>query len=320
MTTPAFAPRPTRLAQFGVSPKLAALGLGESRLALGLAGLGGAWGPVDEGKSLEAILRALAEGVAVFDAAPAYVAAERLLGRALAQWQGARPVVSTKVGRLPGHDDNDLRFDYSFAGMRDSLRASLDVLQLDTVDLVFLHEPEFVPPADRARVAHALRQLQTDGMARRIGAGGASVHEWRPLLDAGALDVVLGFNRLNAVSFTALAEDLPPMRQRGAAYYAASPLAMGLLGSSQARWKQELPLWLSTCTRVHVEQLHRLAATHGLTLPALAHRFLFGVAEADRVVLGACTAVELLDALASWRAGPLPPEVFESVVAITNDA
>ena len=320
MTASVSLPRPTRLPEFGTSAKLAALGLGDSRLALGLAGLGGAWGPVDEGASRDAILRALAEGIRVFDAAPAYGTAEQLLGQALTQWHGPKPVVSTKVGRLRGRDDNDLRFDFSLTGMRDSLRTSLDVIGLDSIDLVFLHEPEFVPPGDRVRVGEALRQLQADGLARRLGAGGGTMPDWRPHLDAGVIDVVLGFNRLNAVSFTALTEDLPPMRRRGAAYYAASPLAMGLLGSSQARWKQELPPGLPPSAWEQVAGLQRLADGHGLTLPALAHRFVFGAAEADRVVLGACTAAEILDALAAWRAGPLPPEVFDAVCAITNGA
>lgn len=310
--------RPTRLAEFGTSPRLAALGLGESRLALGLAGLGGAWGPVDEDQSLEAILRALAEGVGVFDAAPAYGAAERLLGRALAQWRGPRPIVSTKVGRTAGRDALDLAFDYSSAGMRDTLRRSLDTLGLDAVDLVFLHEPEFVSPGERARVGETLRRLQADGLARRVGVGGASAADWRCHLDAGAVDVAMGFNRLNALNFVALTEDLPLLRARGAAYYAASPLAMGVLGASQARWRAALPPWLPADTWERVARLQQLADTQGITLAALAHRLLFGAAEADRVVLGAGTPAELHDALVAWRAGPLPPEVFDAVCEISG--
>jgi D-threo-aldose 1-dehydrogenase len=313
MTAPASAPRPTRLAEFGVSTKLAALGLGESRLALGLAGLGGAWGPVDEGESIDTILRALAEGITVFDVAPAYRAAERLLGRALAQWRGPQPVVSTKIGRLSGRDALDEVFDFSPVSMRDSLRASLEVLGLGAVDLLFLHEPDYVPAAERGRVIATLRQLQADGLARRVGVGGGRGRDWGPYAEGGALDVALGFNRLNAVNFLALAEDLPRLRGCGAAYYAASPLAMGALGSSAERWKRELPAGLPPQTWARRERLLRLAAEHGLTLPALAHRFLFGVAEADRVVLGACTAAEFSDALAAWRAGPLPAEVFDAV-------
>ena len=49
MTAPGVLLRPTRRPEFGVAPILAERGLGDSRLALGVAGLGGAWGPVDEG-------------------------------------------------------------------------------------------------------------------------------------------------------------------------------------------------------------------------------------------------------------------------------
>ncbi len=311
---PDHATGPTRLAAFGPSAKLAALGLGESRLALGLAGLGGAWGPVDEGESLETLLHAMAEGVAVFDVAPAYAQAEPLLGRALARWRGPRPVVSTKVGRLAGPNALRGSYDYSPRAIRDSLRASLDRLGLAAVDLVFLHEPDQVPAADRPRVAATLRELQAAGLTRRIGLGGGSAAEWGEYIAAGAVDVAMGFNRLNALNSAALTEDLPALRP-GAAYYAASPLAMGILSVRPDRWRAALPPYLTRRVWPQRDQLLALAAEQGITLTALAHRYLFGLAEADRVVLGAANAAELADALAAWRAGPLPPEVFAAVVA-----
>lgn len=305
---------PTRLAAFGPSAKLAALGLGESRLALGLAGLGGAWGRVDEGESLDAVLHAMAEGVAVFDVAPAYAQAEPLLGRALARWRGPRPIVSTKVGRLAGPNALRGSYDYSPRAIRDSLRASLDRLGLAAVDLVFLHEPDQVPPADRPRVAATLRELQAEGLARRIGLGGGSATDWGEYIDAGVVDVAMGFNRLNALNSAALTEDVPALRP-GAAYYAASPLAMGILSAQPDRWRAALPPWLTPRVWPQRDRLLALAAEQGIALTVLALRYLFGVAEADRVVLGASNAAELADALAAWRAGPLPPEAFAAVVA-----
>ncbi|MBS0632159.1 MAG: aldo/keto reductase [Verrucomicrobia bacterium] len=305
---------PTRLAAFSPSAKLAALGLGDSRMALGLAGLGGAWGPVDEGESLETLLHAMAEGVTVFDVAPAYAQAEPLLGRALARWRGPRPIVSTKVGRLAGPNALRGSYDYSPRAIRDSLRASLDRMGLAAVDLVFLHEPDQVPPADRPRVAATLCELQTEGLARRIGLGGGCGADWSEYVATGVVDVAMGFNRLNALNSAALTEDLPALRP-SAAYYAASPLAMGILSARPDRWRAALPPWLTPRVWPQREQLFGLATEQGIPLTALALRYLFGVAEADRVVLGAANAAELADALAAWRAGPLPPEVFAAVVA-----
>ncbi len=73
---------------------------GGSRLVLGTSGLGGVWGPVDEKESIKAILYALEQGVEVIDTAPSYNKAQEYLGKALQRWNGKRPFISTKIGRL----------------------------------------------------------------------------------------------------------------------------------------------------------------------------------------------------------------------------
>ncbi|HAX41380.1 MAG TPA: aldo/keto reductase [Opitutaceae bacterium] len=316
MSTSAGEPRPTRRTEFGVSPQLAARGLGESRLALGLAGLGGTWGPVDEGESLATIFHALERGVRVFDAAPSYGSAEKLLGRALAQWSGPRPIVSTKVGRVPWPDLHEARFDHSDTGLRDSLRRSLDALGLPAVDLLFLHEPEFTPMAERPRVVERLRQFKEEGLARRLGLASGHGTGWDGLLESGAFDVVMLFRRLDPVIFDGLAEDVPRVRRQGALIYGASPLHMGLLGARHEEFVRERPHWVWGPQIDRAIRLQALAEQHGLTLASLAHRFAFGLAELDRVVVGASNRAQLDAALADFAAGPLPAEVFAQVCRV----
>src|SRR5690606_26112483 len=122
------------------------LGLGSSRLALGLATLGGAWGTVDEAESRATVWHALEQGVRVFDVAPAYGAAESLLGSVLKEWCGPMPIISTKVGRIPSGSAHVGHYDYTPDGIRRSLESSLKALGRPRVDLVFLHEPHIVPP------------------------------------------------------------------------------------------------------------------------------------------------------------------------------
>ena len=125
------------------SARLRDLQLGTCRLALGTAGLGGIWGPVDEGESIATILYGLEQGIDVLDTAPCYQQAECYVGKALRQWRGKRPIVSTKVGRFADSHD------YSPAAIRQSVKRSLDIVGLDCIDLLFVHEPEFVPAAQR---------------------------------------------------------------------------------------------------------------------------------------------------------------------------
>lgn len=308
-------PRPTRLESFAPAAVLERLNLRGDRLAFGLAGLGGAWGPVDQGEARDTLRQAAELGVGVFDAAPSYGTAESLLGEVLAGWRGPRPMVSTKVGRLAGPNGHEGNYDYSSAGLRDSLRRSLDTLGLPAVDLLFLHEPSFVPPGERARVTEVLRQMQADGLTRRLGLAGGHGHDWDGLIESGCFDVVMLFRRLDATILDGLTADVPRVRQAGLATYGASPLHMGLLGGRYEEFIRERPKWVWAPQIERAMQLKTLADKHGLTLPTLAHRFLFSVAEVDRVVIGARSSRELTTALADLAAGPLPPGLFREVCA-----
>lgn len=312
--------RPVRRSEFGVSPSLAALGLGDSRLALGLAGLGGGWGPTDPAQSLETILRALEGGVSAFDAAPSYLTAEKLLGEALAQWRGSRPIISTKVGRLSGDSHDDMRYDFSPQGMRDSVEHSLETIGVPRIDLLFLHEPHFVPTNERHRVMATLRQLQADGMALRLGIAGGHGDDWNEYLDNDDFDVVMLFRRIDPCQLDGLKEDIPRVRRSGMSTYGASPLHMGLLGARHEEFVRERPEWVRGTQIDRAIQLQALAIKHELPLSALAHRFIFGVAELDRVVIGASNLEELESALTDFAAGPLPQELFDELCAINFTA
>ena len=311
-------PRPTRQETFTPAVALERMGLRGDRIAFGLAGIGGAWGPVDQGLARETLRQAIEFGVGVFDVAPAYGTSEKLLGDALVGWRGPRPVISTKVGRVASHDGHEGRFDYSPAGLRSTLAESLATLGLPAVDLVFLHEPEQVPFVDRPRVVDALRQLQTDGLTRRLGLAGGYGAGWDGFIEAGCFDVVMLFRRLDAAILDGLDDDMPRLRRAGVATYGASPLHMGLLGARHEEFVRDRPRWVWPEQIERAIRLRAIAERHGLTLATLGHRFLFSTAEIDRVVIGARTPAELTAALADFSAGPLPAGLFDDICAVAR--
>lgn len=310
--------RPTPFPVLGGSAALAARELGSDRLALGLAGIGGAWGPVDEAESFATLQLALARGVRVFDAAPSYGIAERLLGRALAEWRGPRPIVSTKVGRIWSNSAHEENYDFTPAGLRRCLEGSLKTLGLTRVDLLFVHEPQKVPPAERARVVANLCELQAAGLARRLGLAGGFGADWDGWIESGAFDVVMLFRRLDPCILDGLADDVPRLRRHRLAIYGASPLHMGLLGARHDEFVRERPSWVWGPQIDRAVRLKQIADLHGLPLATLAHRFTFSLAELDRVVIGASNRRELESALDDFAAGPLPAEVFDAVCRINE--
>ena len=309
--------RPTRQESFTPAEALERIGLRGDRLALGLAGIGGAWGPLDEGVARETLRQAVEFGLGVFDVAPSYGTAEKLLGEVLAGWRGPPPVVSTKIGRLSGRDGLHIKFDYSGASLRESLQRSLEALGLPAVDLLFLHEPFLVPVEERPRVVGLMRQLQADGLTRRLGLAGGSGDGWDGYIESGCFDVVMLFRRLDAAILDGLAADVPRVRQAGLATYGASPLHMGLLGGRYDKFVRERPAWVWAPQIERAIRLRALADKHGMPLPTLAHRFLFSTAEVDRAVIGPRTPEELTAALADFSAGPLPEGLFAEISSPT---
>ncbi|MCB1103118.1 MAG: aldo/keto reductase [Opitutaceae bacterium] len=308
--------RPTLRADSAGGEKLTALGLGSPRLALGLATLGGAWGTVDEAESLATVRRALERGVRAFDLAPSYGIAEGLLGAALKDWRGDAPIISTKVGRLPARNAHEGNYDYSSAAMRRSLETSLQALGRSHVDLLFLHEPQLVPPTERPRVVATLRELQAAGLTRKLGIAGGHGEAWDGFLETGAFAVVMLFRRLDACILDGLSEDLPRLNRNGVALYQASPLHMGLLGARFDEFTRERPEWVWGPQIARAQRLQKLATTHDMALSTLAHRFAFGMAELDRVVIGAGNRAQLDAAWRDFEAGPLPRELFDAVCQI----
>jgi aryl-alcohol dehydrogenase-like predicted oxidoreductase len=72
-----------------------------SRLVYGTSGLGGVWGVVDPGESVDCLLYAFENGITTVDTSPSYSNSETYVGQALRRWTGTSPFISTKVGRLP---------------------------------------------------------------------------------------------------------------------------------------------------------------------------------------------------------------------------
>lgn len=116
-------------------------GLTTSVIGLGTWQLGGEWGIDYTQAQVDAILDAAADcGINLVDTAECYGdhLSERLIGDYLARHDRSRWIVATKFGH---HFDGFLkrRDDYTVAGVREQLDASLHALRIDTIDLCQFH-------------------------------------------------------------------------------------------------------------------------------------------------------------------------------------
>jgi len=281
------------------------------RIILGTAGLGGVWGPVDPGESVQTILSALESGITAIDMAPAYGDAELYVGEALRQCKGAKPRISTKVGRGKGFSASEGYYDYSDEGMLRSLEKSLQILGLEKLDLLFLHDPKHMDESQAGRAVESIQSFREKGYTTQIGLGGNPPAFFDQYIRAGVFDVLMEFNKLSACNLSALEEYLPFCNQRQIKYYAASPLYMGLLGDSFKEFTTNPPAWIDSETIETANSIKEIATAHGISLPVLAHRFLLSLPYKFDIVIGASNLKQLKQTLEALREGPLPDSLRE---------
>ncbi|KAI0173115.1 Aldo/keto reductase [Hypoxylon sp. FL1284] len=188
--------------------------------------------------ALSIVSRALDLGVRAFDTSPYYGPSELILGDALAHPSVAARYprdtyrLVTKAGRVAGDE-----FDYSPAWVRYSVLRSLERLHTSYVDLVYMHDVEFVSTHEVLAAVRELRRLRAEGLVRHVGISGYPVARLCALAEAvrrdtgEPLDAVLSYGH-HTIQNTALAADDATARFTAAGVDVvlnASMLGMGLL-------------------------------------------------------------------------------------------
>jgi aryl-alcohol dehydrogenase-like predicted oxidoreductase len=170
--------------------------------------------------------RALEVGVNYLDTSPLYNESERRFGLALRELGGLPPgtYLSTKSGTHPAR-----RYDYSAEATRWSVRNSLDLLGLPSLDVVLVHDPPSMEPVFAAGGAlEELERMRGEGLLRSIGLG-CRPHEFhRQAIRSGRFDVILTFADYNLVSQTA-GPLIDEAHAAGVGVLTAQVIAAGLL-------------------------------------------------------------------------------------------
>ena len=142
-------------------------------------------------------------GINFIDTAPAYGLSEQRIGAALS---GRRQefVLSTKVGETWANGRSD--FDFSAEGVRASVHRSLQRLDTDVLDIVFIHSSgEDVAILEETDAVATLRGLRDEGLVRAIGLSGKTVEGARAAL--AWADVIMVEYHLDDRSHAAIIAD-----------------------------------------------------------------------------------------------------------------
>lgn len=290
---------------------------GVARFTLGAAGLGNLFEAMDDAQAQETLQAAWDLGVRRFDTAPHYGLglSERRVGAFLQGQAVGEYTVSTKAGRLLADNsaarrpdgsypsDEDMFdvparthrvWDFSAAGIRQSLTESLERLGIPQVDTLYLHDPDESPDPERGMAdgLAALEELRSEGLVRRIGVGSKSTPTLVAAARTGIPTELMVAGRLTLLDDSATHELLPLCAQHGIGVAAAAVFSSGLLATPDPAGPYEY----AEAPAQIVEQARRIAAVcteHGTDLPtaALHHPLRFPVVTS--VVAGARTAEQV---------------------------
>lgn len=207
--------------------RLGQTGLEVSILSYGASALGSVFRDIRPEEGIRTVHETIDRGVNLIDVSPYYglTKAETVLGQALAELPRDRYLLSSKAGRY-GADE----FDFSEQRIIRSVEESLFRLGTDYLDILLLHDIEFVPFSQIEEGFAALDKLKEQGKIRFHGVSGLPLPALEKALRAKALDVVLSYCHYSLNDNTLLGL-LPIIKQRGTGLINASPLSMGLLGT-----------------------------------------------------------------------------------------
>ncbi|KAH8403406.1 hypothetical protein KR215_003679 [Drosophila sulfurigaster] len=185
---------------------------------------------LDEG--IRTVHEALKAGVNYIDTAPWYGQgrSEEVLGQALKDVPRQAYYIATKVARYKL--DYDHMFDFSAKKTRESVEKSLQLLGLDYVDVIQIHDIEFAPDLDIVlnETLPTLEQLVKEGKAKYIGVSAypLSVLKECISLAKGRFDTVLVYARYTLTDHSLL-DYLDFFKSQNLGIVCAAAHALGLL-------------------------------------------------------------------------------------------
>ncbi|MDE2161891.1 MAG: aldo/keto reductase [Alphaproteobacteria bacterium] len=310
-----------------------------SAVGLGGAGIGNLYRAISDEQAVATVQEALARGFGLIDTAPYYGhgLSETRIGAALKSWQGKRPLLSIKVGRVldpvvAGEAIGDFgfadpcpfrpRFDYSRAGIRRSLESSLQRLGVDRVDIALVHDIGRLTHGNehdhvfRQFLDEALPELEAarnEGVVRFIGIG---VNEWEVCVEAlrhTTLDCILLAGRYTLLEQPAHRSGLLDLcTKRGVRVIAAGVFNSGLLATppASASTYNYAPATPHVLERAGC--LWQMCEQFGIAPQAAALQFPLMHPAVAGILIGARSPTEVKD-LAVWHDAVIPRGLWSAL-------
>lgn len=275
----------------------------------------------EDGKNL--VRAALDNGITFIDTADVYGKgrSEELVGEVLKEYSRDQYVVATKGGSNWRNGTKDNSPEY----LRSALEASLKRLQLDYVDLYYIHWPDDQTPVKEA--VGELARLKEEGKIKAIGVSNFSLEQLKEANEHADISAVqLQYNMLDRQ----IEEDILPFCvENGISVVPYGPLAFGILGGGYTKdlqlekgdWRNNVPLFQKGNFEKNIEiteKLKKVAERKETDVSNLALAWLLAQPAVDSVIPGGKRPEQVLSNLEAADI-EMEEELLEEIEAILQD-
>ena len=305
----------------------------------GTAPIGNIFREIDEETSDAMVQHAWNQGVRYYDTAPMYGhgLSELRSGHSL-RWKNRDDfVLSSKVGRIlkPARKQDidytpwtnagrfTMHFDYSYDGTMRSFEDSLQRLNLERMDICFIHDIDVFTRGDEQPEVFkeamdgcwkALSDLRDQGVVKAIGVG---VNEWevcQAALEQRDFDGFLLAGRYTLLEQDALDSFLPLCQERRAAVVVGGGFNSGILATGAVEGAKYNYAPAPADIMEKVGKIEAVCADYNVSLPAAALQFVIAHPAIPSFIAGTRTLDQLKKNL-EWFSQPIPPEFWADLKA-----
>jgi len=280
-------------------------------LSFGASSLGAEFRAITIDEAMRSTRTALDLGINFIDTSHFYGRgmSEILLGIGLKDVPRDSYFLGSKLGRY-----SDIHFDFSAKRVEESVHISLQRLNTDYLDIMLLHDVEFVPLEQIwNETLPALIKAKEQGKVRAIGFSCYPLKTFNTVLDhvEDDIDCILSYNRYTLQNTSFVTELLPRLEAKGIGAMNAGPFSARLLTNA------ELPDWLKEPESVKqaARDAAKLCADNGVDIAQLALQFSCEHPGLATTVAGSANP-ENIKKWAEWLAKPIDRELLEKVLTI----
>ncbi len=221
-------------------------------------------------------------------------------------------VISTKLDR----DMETSRFDADRA--RRSLEESLAALNLDRIQLLHLHDPEYASSlSDVTGPNGALGELfrmRDEGVVEAVGLAAGNIDVMMPILRDWDFDALITHNRFTLANRNAEAM-MDYAKTRGIAVLNAAPYGSGVLAKGSSAYPRYVYQQASDKDLEPIRRIERLCGKYGVPPGAAALQFSMRDARVTSTICGVSRKERVKETLA-WAAYPIPDELWAELSAL----